>query len=176
MLPNPSPTHYPQHPANADKRKLSDAREASAAAPPQPSPAPPAMRAERSELHCTPPIFALGRERAVRDKGHCNTPIFSLGRERAARQRPEPDASQAKRAEQSERPWPLPPPPSPCVASAQREPTRQRPDPDASRAKQAKQRKQRMTLLGVLCFVHMNTHTKGQVVLKKVSVSGEKKK
>jgi hypothetical protein len=27
---------------------------------------------------------------------------------------------------------------------------------------------QEQLLLGVLCFVHMNTHTKGQVVLKKV--------
>ena len=85
MPPIPSPAHYPQHPLNADERETSDASEAGVAAPPQLSPAPPAMRAERSELHCTPPIFALGRERAARANGNCNHPIFALGRERAAR-------------------------------------------------------------------------------------------
>jgi hypothetical protein len=63
--PIPSPMHYHQQPANADKRKPSDASEASAAAPfpTLPRASRNASLAKRALL--PPPIFALGCKRGL---------------------------------------------------------------------------------------------------------------
>ncbi len=82
LPPIPLPTHYPQHPANADKREPNNASKASATAP-----------------HAK---FALCHPRPL-----CSTapspssPWATSAQREPTRQRPEPNASRAKQAKQS---------------------------------------------------------------------------